>query len=359
MWATKAGSPPNLSSNREALEILSEAIGNAGYQLGDDIALAMDVAASELYQGGKYVLAGEGREFSSEEMTTFLEGLLDDFPLVSIEDGLAEDDWDGWKEHTRRMGNRTQLVGDDIFVTNESILRKGIKEEIGNAILIKVNQIGSLSETLHTMETAERAGYGRMVSHRSGETEDAFIAHLVVATNAGQIKTGAPAESGADRQVQPVAPNRRVSGRSGPLRRLGSDRAPLMISATGKTRVVWVITLLLLVAVALVFSNVFPFRQILAQQELVEQKEQTLAVLQEENARLTAAAEYLQTDQGVEKIARQDFGYVRPGEVAYVVVAPPEEQVEFVPAPPEPIEELDRSWWQGIWDFLTGRDLLG
>jgi cell division protein FtsB len=131
-----------------------------------------------------------------------------------------------------------------------------------------------------------------------------------------------------------------------------------VISATGKTRVVWVITLLLLVAVALVFSNVFPFRQILAQQELVEQKEQTLAVLQAENARLTAAADDLQTDQGVEKIAREDFGYVQPGEVAYVVVAPPED-AEFVPAVPEPIEELDRSWWQGIWDFLTGRDLLG
>ena len=191
----EGGFAPNLSSNREALEVLSEAIRNAGYQLGDDIALAMDVAASELYQGGKYVLAGEGRELSSGEMTTFLEGLLDDFPLVSIEDGLAEDDWDGWREQTRRIGSRTQLVGDDIFVTNESILRKGIKEEIGNAILIKVNQIGSLSETLHTMETAERAGYGRMVSHRSGETEDAFISHLVVATNAGQIKTGAPARA--------------------------------------------------------------------------------------------------------------------------------------------------------------------
>ena len=131
-----------------------------------------------------------------------------------------------------------------------------------------------------------------------------------------------------------------------------------MISATGKTRVVWVITLLLLVAVALVFSNVFPFRQILAQEELVDQKQQTLAVLKEENARLSQAADYLQTDQGVEKIARQDFGYVRPGEVAYVVVAPPDQE-EFVPPPPEPIEELDRSWWQGIWDFLTGRDLLG
>jgi enolase len=191
----EGGFAPNLSSNREALEALSEAIGNAGYQLGDDIALAMDVAASELYRDGKYVLAGEGRELSSAEMTTFLEGLFDDFPLVSIEDGLAEDDWAGWKIHTQRMGDRTQLVGDDIFVTNESILRKGIKEGVGNAILIKVNQIGSLSETLQTIETAERAGYGRMISHRSGETEDSFIAHLAVATNAGQIKTGAPARA--------------------------------------------------------------------------------------------------------------------------------------------------------------------
>ena len=132
-----------------------------------------------------------------------------------------------------------------------------------------------------------------------------------------------------------------------------------MIGATRRTGAFSIITLLLLVALALVFSNVFPFRQILAQEELVEQKEQTLAVLEEENARLTAAAEYLQTDQGVEKIARQDFGYVREGEVAYVVVAPPEEQMEFTPPPPEPIEEIDRSWWQGIWDFLTGRDLLG
>jgi cell division protein FtsB len=131
-----------------------------------------------------------------------------------------------------------------------------------------------------------------------------------------------------------------------------------MISATGKTRAVWVVTLLLVVAVALVFSNVFPFRQILAQQELVAQKEQTLAVLQEENLRLTAAAEYLETEQGVEKIARQDFGYVRPGEVAYVVVAPAT-GTDFVPAPPDPVEELDGAWWQGIWDFLTGRDLLG
>jgi cell division protein FtsB len=132
-----------------------------------------------------------------------------------------------------------------------------------------------------------------------------------------------------------------------------------MIRATGKTRALSIITLLLLVAMALVFSNVFPFRQIIAQQDLVEQKEQTLAVLEEENARLNATAEYLQTDQGVEKIARQDFGYVREGEVAYVVVAPPEQQVEFTPPPPEPLEELDTSWWQGVWDFLTGRDLLG
>ena len=131
-----------------------------------------------------------------------------------------------------------------------------------------------------------------------------------------------------------------------------------MIRATPKIRAVTVATLILLVAVALVFSNVFPFRQILAQQELVQRKEQTLEVLREENARLTAAADYLQTDHGVEKIARQDFGYVRPGEVAYVVVSPPEEEAEFVPPAPEPIEELDRAWWQGIWDFLTGRDLL-
>jgi enolase len=163
----------------------------AGYEPGRQVAFAIDAAASEFHRDGAYHL--DGRALSSAEMVEYLAGLVDAFPLISIEDGLAEDDWEGWGLLTRTLGARLQLVGDDVFVTNEEILRKGIKAGVANAVLVKVNQIGSLSETLHTMELAEGAGYQRVVSHRSGETEDSFISHLVVATNAGQIKTGAPA----------------------------------------------------------------------------------------------------------------------------------------------------------------------
>ena len=187
----EGGFAPNLPTNRAALELLSEAIESAGYQPGSEVALALDVAASEIYREGHYQL--EGKELSSDEMVAYLATLVDEFPLVSVEDGMDEADWDGWISLTEQVGDRTQLVGDDLFVTNEEILQRGIREGAANAILIKVNQIGSLSETLHTMQTAEGASYGRMVSHRSGETEDSFIAHLAVATNAGQIKTGAPA----------------------------------------------------------------------------------------------------------------------------------------------------------------------
>jgi len=187
----EGGFAPDLATNEAALELLVEAIGVAGYKLGDEIALALDVAASEIHREGRYEL--DRRELSPGEMVDYLTDLADRYPLVSIEDGMSEDDWDGWKELTGQIGNRVQLVGDDIFVTNEEILRKGIAEKAANAILVKVNQIGSVSETLHTMSRAERAGFGMMISHRSGETEDTFISHLAVATNAGQIKSGAPA----------------------------------------------------------------------------------------------------------------------------------------------------------------------
>ncbi len=187
----EGGFAPNLATNRAALELLAEAVEAAGFRLGEDIALALDVASSELHREGHYEL--EGKDFTADEMVDFLVGLVDEFPLVSVEDGMAENDWPGWVGLTTRLGARVQLVGDDLFVTNEDILRRGIREGAANAILIKVNQIGTLSETLRTMETALSAGYGRMVSHRSGETEDAFISHLAVATNAGQIKAGAPA----------------------------------------------------------------------------------------------------------------------------------------------------------------------
>ena len=187
----EGGFAPDLPTNEAALELLVEGIDLAGYTLGEEIALALDVAATELYREGRYDL--EGGELTSDEMIDYLADLVERFPLVSLEDGMSEDDWEGWKDLTARLGHRVQVVGDDLFVTNEQILRRGVKEKAANAILVKVNQIGSVSETLHTMEAAERAGFGRMVSHRSGETEDSFIAHLAVATNAGQIKTGAPA----------------------------------------------------------------------------------------------------------------------------------------------------------------------
>jgi enolase len=187
----EGGFAPDLPTNESAIDLLIEGIEAAGYQPGEEIAIALDVAATEIHREGRYTL--EGRDLKSEEMIEFLVGLASNHPLVSIEDGMSEDDWEGWTALTKRIGGSTQLVGDDLFVTNAEILRRGIEENAANSILIKVNQIGSVSETLHTMQAAEKAGYTQMVSHRSGETEDTFIAHLAVATNAGQIKTGAPA----------------------------------------------------------------------------------------------------------------------------------------------------------------------
>ena len=187
----EGGFAPDLATNEAAIDLLVEGIEAAGYHPDEEIGIALDVAATEIFREGHYHL--EGRALTSEEMIEYLAGLNSRHRLVSIEDGMSEDDWDGWKTLTARLGGGCQLVGDDLFVTNIDILRRGIDEKAANSILIKVNQIGSVSETLHAMEAAERAGFTRMVSHRSGETEDSFIAHLAVATNAGQIKTGAPA----------------------------------------------------------------------------------------------------------------------------------------------------------------------
>jgi enolase len=191
----EGGFAPALHSNEAPLELLVTAIEAAGYRPGEDIAIAMDPAVSELYSDGAYRLAGEGRTLSSDEMVDLWEQLADRYPIVLLEDGMAENDWDGWAKLTQRIGDRVQLVGDDVFVTNPAILRRGIKAGIANSILIKLNQIGTLTETLETIRIAREAGYRAFVSHRSGETEDTFIADLVVATGAGQIKTGAPARS--------------------------------------------------------------------------------------------------------------------------------------------------------------------
>lgn len=186
----EGGFAPDLKDNEEPLRVLIEAIERAGYRPGDDIAIALDPAASELYRDGLYHLDAEGRKLTSEEMVAFYEDWVERYPIVSIEDGMAEGDWRGWKLLTQKLGDRIQLVGDDVFVTNPKIFREGIEQGIANAILIKVNQIGTLTETLETIDLARRSGYRAVVSHRSGETEDTTIADLSVACNTGQIKTG-------------------------------------------------------------------------------------------------------------------------------------------------------------------------
>ena len=191
----EGGFAPDLPSVDAALDLIADAIGNAGYTVGDDVAMAMDVASSEFYSDGVYRLDGQDRSLSSGEMVELLADLVDRYPIVSIEDGMDEDDWDGWKALYDAVGDRCQLVGDDLFVTNVERLSKGIELDCANSVLVKVNQIGTLTETLDTMEMAHRNGWTCMVSHRSGETEDVTIADLAVAVNAGQIKTGAPARS--------------------------------------------------------------------------------------------------------------------------------------------------------------------
>jgi enolase len=191
----EGGFAPNLASNEEAIQVILAAVETAGYQPGKDIVLAIDAAASEFYKDGKYNLAGEGLVKTSEEMVEYWAQLAEKYPIISLEDGLAEDDWAGWALLTQRLGGKIQLVGDDLFVTNTERLSRGIGQQVGNSILVKVNQIGSLTETFDAIEMAKRAGYTCVISHRSGETEDATIADIAVAVNAGQIKTGAPART--------------------------------------------------------------------------------------------------------------------------------------------------------------------
>jgi enolase len=192
MVGDEGGYAPSLKSNAEALDLISAAIDRAGYSLGSDILLAMDPASTEFFENGNYVLKGEGRTLSADEMIDWYSDATSRFPIISIEDGLAEDDWNGWKALTARIGDTVQLVGDDLFVTNTERLSRGIREGAGNSILVKLNQIGTLTETFEAVNMAHRAGFTAVISHRSGETSDSFVADLVVATNAGQIKTGAP-----------------------------------------------------------------------------------------------------------------------------------------------------------------------
>ncbi len=191
----EGGFAPNLSSNEEAIEVILEAISKAGFSAGKDICLGLDAAASEFYKEGVYTLASEGKSFHSNEFTDYLAGWVDQYPIISVEDGLDEGDWEGWAYHTEKLGDRVQLVGDDLFVTNTSIIQQGIEKHIANSVLIKFNQIGTLSETLAAITMAHDANYTTVISHRSGETEDSTIADLAVATRAGQIKTGSLSRS--------------------------------------------------------------------------------------------------------------------------------------------------------------------
>ena len=191
----EGGFAPNLSSNEEAIQTIIAAIERAGYKPGVDVFLGMDIASTEFYKDGKYHLEGEGRTFTSEQFVDFLAAWVDKYPIITIEDGCAEDDWDGWKLLTDRLGGKVQLVGDDLFVTNTNRLEQGIRKGVANSILVKVNQIGTLTETFDAIEMAKRAGYTAVISHRSGESEDSTIADIAAATNAGQIKTGAPSRT--------------------------------------------------------------------------------------------------------------------------------------------------------------------
>ncbi|AJC21884.1 phosphopyruvate hydratase [Pandoraea pulmonicola] len=191
----EGGFAPNFASNEECLTTIQQAVENAGYRLGDDVLLALDCASTEFFKNGKYELAGEGLSLTSAEFADYLANLCDKFPIVSIEDGMSEDDWEGWKILTEKLGKKVQLVGDDLFVTNTKILKQGIEQGVANSILIKINQIGTLTETFAAIEMAKRAGYTAVVSHRSGETEDSTIADIAVGTNAGQIKTGSLSRS--------------------------------------------------------------------------------------------------------------------------------------------------------------------
>lgn len=191
----EGGFAPNLASNEDALAAIVDAIEKAGYKPGEEVVLAVDVAATEMFRDGKYIMEGEGLTKTAEEMIDWYVHLTSKFPILSIEDGLSEDDWEGWNELTQRLGSKIQLVGDDLFVTNPVRLSRGIKEGCGNSILVKLNQIGTLTETLDTIETAKRGGYTTVISHRSGETEDVSLSHVAVAVNSGQLKTGAPART--------------------------------------------------------------------------------------------------------------------------------------------------------------------
>ena len=232
----EGGFAPAVKSSKEALDYIMKSIEAAGYKAGEDIVIALDAASSEFYKDGKYHLAGEGKVLSSQEMVSYYEELCDAYPIVSIEDGLDEDDWDGWEALTAAIGDKVQLVGDDLYVTNAKRLAQGIAQKAGNAVLVKVNQIGTLTETLETIEMAKKAGFGVVLSHRSGETEDATIADLAVATNAGQIKTGSLSRSDRIAKYNQLLRIEEELGPQAAYEGTGFLRAPLASRAAKKSK---------------------------------------------------------------------------------------------------------------------------
>ncbi len=354
----EGGFAPDAGSNEEALELVAEAVGRAGYRLGSDVLLALDVASSELWRDGRYVLASEGRSLDSEEFTSWLAGLAERYPIASIEDGMAEDDWSGWQAMTARLGERMQLVGDDVFVTNPRILRRGIEEEVGNAILVKVNQIGTLSETLEAVKMAQEAGFGTVISHRSGETEDTTIADLAVGTGAGQIKTGsmsrsdrvakynqllrieeilapegpttrarrcspAPIDEGGGRRPPPAThPAPRPAPDAPPGRGMYTREITRRHREEGRLR--WLLALLVALIVVLqirLWAGEGSLAELASLQGAIERQAAENRVLEERNARLMARVRDLREgEEAVEAQARAEHGLIREGETFYRII---------------------------------------
>ncbi len=335
----EGGFAPDLPHNEDAVKLLLEAIERAGRVPGDEIALALDPATSELWDDGSYVLAGEGRTLSPAELADYWVDLVDRYPIVLIEDGMAEEDWDGWAAHTKALGGRIQLVGDDIFVTNASILERGIREGVANAILIKLNQIGTLTETLETVALANRSSYATVISHRSGETEDTTIADLVVAVNAGQLKSGAPARSDRvakynqllrieeDLGESAAFPGRAalVGARQGRGMARASRKAPRRARAAkaagsvGRARLAF---LGAIVVSAVVLFAWFPAGSLLSQRSNLAGTEAQLGALHTQDAALAQEKKNLSDAGEIGRIAREQYQLVSPGQQAYEVLPP-------------------------------------
>ena len=322
----EGGFAPNLASNEEAVQLLVEAIERAGRVPGEEIAIALDAASTEFYSDGNYVLAGEGRTLSSAEFADYLADLCDRYPIVSIEDGMAEEDWDGWATLTDKLGDTVQLVGDDLFVTNTERLARGIDAGVANSILVKVNQIGSLTETLESVELATRNRYTSVMSHRSGETEDVTIADLAVATNCGQIKTGAPARSDRvakynqllriEEQLGESAVYRGAAALAPPGAPSVTDRPAAPRTGVRRRRLAIVATFVVVMA-ALV---AMPGRSYLEQRGEVAAARCPAAALEQENERMQRRKDRLDDAGEIERIARRDYGLVEVGEESYTIL---------------------------------------